>query len=64
MTDRLADREDAGAPGRPVDVDRTCATERAAAAEFGPDEPELLAQDPQERHVLRDIDVALLTVNL
>src|SRR5579864_7333556 len=43
-------------------MDRTCATLRNAATKFRAGHPEHVAQDPQQRHIIRDIKCANFTV--
>src|SRR5258706_2170970 len=58
-----ADREGAGADGRAVDVDRAGAALRDAATVFRAGEADLLADRPQQRRVVVDVDVECLTVD-
>src|SRR5215469_5984875 len=51
----LAHRQLAGALCRAIDVDRAAAAVAFAASVLGPEEPELIAQHPQERHLRRNI---------
>jgi hypothetical protein len=43
-------------------MDRACATLRYAATKFRAGHPEHVAQDPQQRHIIRDIKCANFTV--
>ena len=54
----------AGADRIAVDVNRTCATLGNTAAELRAAQPEDVAQNPQQRHVFRNIDVMAVAVHL
>jgi hypothetical protein len=58
------DRGDAGTRGDAVDMHRADAAERHAAAELGASHAQHIAQHPQERGVIVDIDCSLDAVDL
>src|SRR5882672_11106332 len=63
LAGRGRDRRDARAHGLAVDVHRARAAQRHAAAEFRAGHPEHIAQHPQQRRVVVDIDAAGFAVD-
>src|SRR5260221_7391224 len=63
LAGRGRDRRDARAHRLAVDVHRTRAAQRHAAAEFRAGHPEHIAQHPQQRRVVVDIDAAGFAVD-
>jgi hypothetical protein len=62
LTDRT-DWRDAGADRLSVKVNRAGTAQRHAATELGPGHSEDIAQDPQQRHVGRDVDLAAFAID-
>src|SRR6516162_6560698 len=60
----VAHRQLAGTLGSAIHVDRAAAAESLAASVLGPDEPQLIAQHPQQRHLRRNIDLPNCAVDI
>src|SRR5262249_23538478 len=58
------DRGDARAGGDAIDMDGARSAKRHAAAEFGAGHAEHVAQDPQERSVVVDVDCPIDAIDL
>jgi hypothetical protein len=63
LAGEIGDRQDAGAQCPAVDMHGAGAALRNAAAEFCPGQPDDVAQDPQQWHVVRDADFICLPVD-
>src|SRR5262245_3599818 len=61
---RRRDRQDAGPRRLSVDVDRARATKGGATAELGAGHAEHIPEYPQQRHVVRDIDIVWLSIHI
>ncbi len=61
--DRVLHRQDAGARRHPVDLHRAGAALGDAAAELGAGQPDLVAQDPEQRRVGLDVEVVAPSID-
>src|SRR5690606_21816927 len=60
----VRDRCDAGADRRAIHMHRAGAAQRHAAAELGAGHAQLVTQRPEQRHVVGDVEVPGLTIDL
>src|SRR3546814_602770 len=60
----VADRGDARARGDAVHMHGASTAHRHATAEFGAGQPELVADDPEQRRVLGNVEITFLAIDL
>jgi hypothetical protein len=63
LADYICDGRDAGSDWAAVEVNRTCSAKCDSAPEFGSGQPKHITKCPQERHVIRDIELLFLAID-